>query len=154
GVPLGAKAAGLPVWINLLPPLVALLYSTILESSSLQATIGKLAVGIKVTDLRGERIGFGQALGRALAHLISNFTFFIGYVVCGFTPKRQTLHDLIAGTLVVRKKFEPEEVANAGPAPAGGMGVAIAIIGAFFVIMMIGILAAIAIPAYQDYTVR
>jgi Tfp pilus assembly major pilin PilA len=126
----------------------------VLESSSLQATVGKLALGIKVTDMQGERISFGRALGRAVCRIISNFTFFIGYVVAAFTARRQTLHDMIASTLVVRKRFEPEAVASAGPAPSGGVGIVIAVVGVFFVIMMMGMMAAIAIPAYQDYTIR
>jgi uncharacterized RDD family membrane protein YckC/Tfp pilus assembly major pilin PilA len=154
-LPLTVRAAGWPVWLGgLLPTVAFFLYYAVLESSSLQATVGKLALGIKVTDMQGERIGLGRALGRSLAHIISNFTFFIGYAVAGFTPKRQTLHDMIAGTLVVRKRSEPEEISTAGPAPSGGMGIAIAIVGAFFLIMFIGICAAIAIPAYQDYTIR
>src|SRR5262249_10139734 len=131
------------------------LYYALFESSSTQATPGKMALGLKVTDMQGERIGFGRALGRSLGHIISNFMLFIGYLVSGFTAKRQTLHDVIACTLVVRKRFEPEEIANAGPAPSGGGMLVVGIVIAGFAgIFIIGVLAAIAIPAYQDYTIR
>jgi uncharacterized RDD family membrane protein YckC/Tfp pilus assembly major pilin PilA len=154
-VPVVVRMAGLPVWLGLLPVLVYFLYYALFESSNSQATLGKMALGIKVTDLQGERIGFGRALGRSMAHIISNFMFFIGYLVGAFTAKRQTLHDMVAGTLVVRKRFEPEEVANAGPAPSSGSMLVVGIvIAAFAGIFIIGILAAIAIPAYQDYTIR
>jgi uncharacterized RDD family membrane protein YckC/Tfp pilus assembly major pilin PilA len=154
-VPLAVRAAGLPVWLALLPTFIYFLYYAWFESSSSQATLGKMALGIKVTDMQGERVAFARALGRSLAHLISNFMFFIGYLVSGFTAKRQALHDVIAGTLVVRKRFEPEEIANAGPAPSGGSMLVVGIvIAAFFGIFMAGVLAAIAIPAYQDYTIR
>lgn len=83
--------------------LVSLLYFPILESSSLQATPGKLALGIMVTDLQGNRIGFGRALGRNLAKIVSMIILYIGFIMAGFTAKKQALHDMIAGCLVVAK---------------------------------------------------
>jgi len=131
------------------------LYYSLMESSSRQATLGKMAVGIKVTDLHGNRISFGRATGRYFAKLVSSFTMLIGYLMAGFTARRQGLHDMMAGTLVVFKDRDSEEIANAGPAARqSGAVVAFAIIGAFFGIALIGILAAIAVPAYQNYVVR
>lgn len=83
--------------------LVSVFYFPILESSSLQATPGKLALGIKVTDLQGNRIGFGRALGRNLAKIVSVIILYIGFIMAGFTAKKQALHDMIAGCLVVAK---------------------------------------------------
>ena len=60
-------------------------------------------LGIKVTDLEGNRISFGRALGRNLAKIISVLTFYIGYIMAAFTAKKQALQDMIAGTLVVKK---------------------------------------------------
>ena len=80
-----------------------LLYYAAMESSSNQATVGKMALGIKVTDLEGNRISFGRALGRNLAKIISVLTFYIGYIMAAFTAKKQALQDMIAGTLVVKK---------------------------------------------------
>ena len=79
------------------------LYFSLMESSRLQATVGKLAVGIVVTDENGMRIGFGRATGRYFAKFISAIILGIGYLMAGWTQRKQALHDMIAGTLVVRK---------------------------------------------------
>ena len=79
------------------------LYYALLESSAWQATLGKKALGLEVTDLAGVRITFGRATGRYFARYISFFTLGIGYIMAGFTQKKQALHDMIAGTLVIRK---------------------------------------------------
>ena len=78
------------------------LYYALLESGPKQSTLGQRAIGIKVTDLEGRKISFGRATGRFFGKMISQIIFFIGYIFAGFTDKKQTLHDLIAGTLVVR----------------------------------------------------
>ncbi len=82
--------------------IIGLLYFVLMESSSWQATLGKRAVNIKVTDLEGNRIGFGRSLARYLSKFISALTLIIGFIMAGFTPKKQALHDMIAGTLVVK----------------------------------------------------
>ncbi len=74
-----------------------------MESSSYQATVGKIALGIQVTDLNGNRISFGRALGRNLAEILSGLILLIGYIMVAFTAKKQGLHDMIAGTLVDKK---------------------------------------------------
>jgi uncharacterized RDD family membrane protein YckC len=81
----------------------AWLYFALMESSSWQGTFGKKALGLYVTDLQGHRITFGRATGRYFAKLISNFTLLIGYLMAGFTAKKQALHDMIAGCLVMKK---------------------------------------------------
>jgi uncharacterized RDD family membrane protein YckC len=81
----------------------SLLYYSVLESSANQATVGKMALGIQVTDLQGNRISFGRALGRTLAKILSGLILLIGYIMAAFTAKKQGLHDMIAGTLVVKK---------------------------------------------------
>jgi Tfp pilus assembly major pilin PilA len=127
-----------------------------MESSALQATVGKLAVGVKVTDLSGKRVTFLRATGREFAKLLSGMTLGVGYALVVFSSQRQALHDMIAGTLVVRKGLSAQAIASAGPAPRVSPWVAtFAVIGIlFFGPFGIGILAAIAIPAYQDYTIR
>jgi len=82
--------------------LVHWIYEAALESSRHQATLGKMALGLKVTDLEGRRISFGRATGRHFAKWISWMTFTIGFIMAGFTERKQALHDMIAGTLVVR----------------------------------------------------
>lgn len=76
------------------------LYRAGMESSSFQGTLGKLAVQIKVTDLDGSRISFERASGRYFAKFLSFIAFGVGYLMVGFTPRKQGLHDRIAGTLV------------------------------------------------------
>jgi uncharacterized RDD family membrane protein YckC/Tfp pilus assembly major pilin PilA len=131
------------------------LYYVLLESSSMQATLGKRAVGIKVTDLHGERIDFGRALGRMFGHILSFITFSVGFAMAVFTERRQTLHDKLAGTLVVMREESPEDVEAAGIAPPAPMWQSIAaVLGlVLFGPFGVGILAAIAIPAYQTYTI-
>ncbi len=83
-----------------------------LESSSWQATVGKKALGIVVTDLNGNRISFGRALGRYFGKILSSLILMIGYIMVAFTEKKQGLHDMLASTLVV--KARPGETATAG----------------------------------------
>ncbi len=78
------------------------LYFALLESSAWQATLGKKAMGIYVTGLDGNRIGFGRATGRYFGKIISALILMIGFIMAGFTERKQALHDMIAGTLVVR----------------------------------------------------
>lgn len=80
---------------------IGFLYYPVLESSSAQATWGKRALGIKVTDLDGRKISFWRALGRYLGKLLSTFLLFFGYLMAAFTSRKQGLHDIMAGTLVV-----------------------------------------------------
>lgn len=82
---------------------VPILYWSFFEASSYQATPGKMALGIKVCDENGNRLKFTQSLGRNLGKIISNLTLYIGYVMAGFTVKRQALHDKMSGCLVIDK---------------------------------------------------
>ena len=78
------------------------LYEAFMESSSYQATLGKMIFGMKVTDLNGNRISFERATGRHFAKWLSAMILGIGYIMVGFTERKQGLHDLLAGTLVRR----------------------------------------------------
>ena len=78
------------------------LYYTLFEASFWQATPGKRILRLYVTDLNGQRLTFQRALIRNLARQISGI-FFIGYMLAGFTEKKQALHDIIAGCLVFRR---------------------------------------------------
>ncbi len=82
---------------------IGLAYYAFQESSIHQATLGKRALGIVVTDMEGKRITLGRAAGRELAKYISALTLGIGFLIIGFTEKKQGLHDLIAGCLVINK---------------------------------------------------
>jgi uncharacterized RDD family membrane protein YckC len=79
------------------------LYEALMVSSSYQATLGKMIFGMKVTDLSGNRLSFAHATGRYFAKWISKLILGIGYIMVGFTARKQGLHDMIAGTLVPRK---------------------------------------------------
>ena len=83
--------------------IVAWVYFTVMESSSNQATVGKMALGIKVTDLDGRRISWARANARFWSKFLSYVTLMIGFMMAGFTQKKQGLHDIIGGTLVVKK---------------------------------------------------
>jgi len=80
------------------------LYYAMLESSSWQATLGKRALGLYVTDMEGRRISFARASGRYFGKLVTGLIpLAIGYIMAGFTAKKQALHDMIASCLVLRK---------------------------------------------------
>jgi len=114
------------------------LYCTLLESSSVQATLGKRAFGLTVTNVRGERIGFARAAIRFVAKLLSLFTLCIGYLLIAVTPRRQALHDLIAGTVVVD---------GARPQPAW-------LVSAVACVPLVLVVAGMALPAYEDRAIR
>lgn len=80
------------------------LYYALQESGPGQATVGKRALGIKVTSLTGERISFANATGRHFAKFLSGIVLFIGYLMVIWDDKKQGLHDKLAGTLVVKAK--------------------------------------------------
>jgi uncharacterized RDD family membrane protein YckC len=79
------------------------LYFALMESSYNQATLGKMACGLAVTDLEGRRISFGRATGRYFAQLLCALTLGLGYAMVGWTRQKRGLHDFVAGTLVVRR---------------------------------------------------
>ncbi|MBK1734658.1 hypothetical protein CKO15_05025 [Halorhodospira abdelmalekii] len=79
-----------------------LVYTAGLHSSSWQATVGKRALGLKVTDLDGNRISFARATGRYLAEFLNLLTLGIGYIMVALTERKQGLHDKVASTYVVR----------------------------------------------------
>ena len=83
--------------------LIYWLYFALFESSAKQSTLGKRLLNLYVTDLAGNRISFARATGRHFSKLISSATLLIGYMMAGFTEKKQALHDMIAGTLVMRR---------------------------------------------------
>lgn len=99
----GAINDDLNVIVQLLLVVASFAYYAGMESSSYQATVGKIALGIQVTDLNGARISFARALGRNLAEILSALILLIGYIMVAFTERKQGLHDMIAGTLVVKK---------------------------------------------------
>ncbi len=78
------------------------LYSAFTESSSWRATIGKRALGLQVVTAEGDRIGFGQATVRHFMKFLSLFFLTIGFMMAGWTKRRQALHDIPTDCLVIR----------------------------------------------------
>jgi uncharacterized RDD family membrane protein YckC len=80
------------------------LYFAYLESGEKQATWGKQMLGLYVTDLAGSRVTFARASGRFFAKIISGLIpLGLGYIMAGFTERKQALHDMIASCLVLRR---------------------------------------------------
>lgn len=80
------------------------LYFAGMESSARQATFGKSVMSLRVTNSEGRRVSFGHASGRFFAKIVSGMIpLGIGYIMAGFTEKKQALHDMIAGTLVLKR---------------------------------------------------
>ncbi len=78
------------------------LYYSLCESSSWQGTVGKKVLGLRVTDLDGQRISFANATGRHFGKILSGLILGIGFIMVAFTERKQGLHDIMASTLVVR----------------------------------------------------
>jgi uncharacterized RDD family membrane protein YckC len=93
-----------PVLVVISWMVLGLIYYSVMESSQYQATIGKLAVGIKVGDREGEQLTWPNAAGRYLGKIISGITFCIGYMMAGWDEKNQALHDKMADTFVFYKR--------------------------------------------------
>jgi len=129
------------------------LYYAFMESSGKQATLGKMALGIKVVDRQGARVSFARATGRHFAKLLSGMIMMIGYMMAGFTSRKQALHDMVAGCLVVNRSA-PGDLIQQGVRAESMPVWAIALIVLAVAVFPIAILAAVAIPAYHDFTVR
>ncbi|MCH8473703.1 MAG: RDD family protein [Opitutales bacterium] len=102
----GASHEGVELLSNMVGVLIGWLYHGLLESSHRQATLGKMAMGIVVTDLKGQQISFARASGRFFGMYLSAFIFLIGFIMVAFTAKKQGLHDMLAGCLVVNKPID------------------------------------------------
>ena len=149
----GAGVMGLLALVYLIYPVMSALYYVGFESSSRQATLGKMAVGIKVTGDGGRRLSRGQALARWASHLLCYVTVYIGYLMAAFTDRKRGLHDMVAGTLVVDQwayTAHPERQRR----ELGAVTVVVIVLAAMAVLAYVAILVAIAIPAYQTYVQR
>ena len=91
---LGAVLVLLDIWL-------VWIYHALFESSSVQATPGKLVLGIKVVHRDNRALTFEEATVRYFSKILSSWTFLIGYILAGFSSKKQALHDFIARSLVV-----------------------------------------------------
>ena len=106
----------LELWIDHVRPLIIAglitqtLYFSLLESSYLQASLGKLVFGIKVVDQQGARLNFLYCLVRNISKFLSSLIFMLGYLMVLVTENKQALHDLIAGSYVVRPMSDFDRV--------------------------------------------
>ena len=91
------------VLVYLVPLAMSALYFGLFHASTKQATLGKMAVGIKVVRTDGSRISVGRGIGRYFGFLLSSLTIFIGFLMAAFTERKQALHDMLCDTLVVDK---------------------------------------------------
>lgn len=95
-----AGAMGLIQVVNLV---IGFLYFAMMESSKNQGTLGKMALGLKVVDNDGMPLSFGKAALRYVGKIVSGAILLIGYLMAAFNPRKQALHDMIAGTFVIKK---------------------------------------------------
>lgn len=88
---------------QLILAVTAVIYYAVMEASRYQASLGKMALELKVTDAGGERLTFSRAVLRNTSKIFSSLLLMAGHLVMAFTKKKQALHDLIAGALVVKE---------------------------------------------------
>ena len=96
---------GLAVSLLIIIPLANLVYHIVMESSEKQATYGKQLLKLTVCDMQGNRLTIAQATGRNVAKLLSIATLFVGYLFAFFNKQQQCLHDMVAGTLVIKDRL-------------------------------------------------
>lgn len=139
---------GLLLLVTLLGFVAQWLYFALFESSSLHATPGKLAMGIKVVDGAGHRISFGRATGRWFGKIVSGLILNIGYMMAGWTERKQALHDMMAGTLVVFRAVEPDRPRPTvrPPMPWYGMLANVLLVGAMALVVF-GVFASLSLLA-------
>lgn len=68
------------------------------------ATLGKMALGLKIIRADGGPLSVGLAVGRFLAFLLDAFTIYIGFIIAGFDSEKRALHDRICNTRVIYTK--------------------------------------------------
>ena len=90
--------------LNIASLVVGWLYFALMESSERGATVGKMAMGLRVVTSDGQRLSFLNATGRYFAKIISAIILCIGFIMIGFTDRKRGLHDMIAGTLVIKNR--------------------------------------------------
>lgn len=145
----GAGMIGFMVGMVLVPIALQAVYYAWMHSSSRQATLGKMAVGIKVTDEDGQRISFARGIGRYFATFVSSIILCIGYVMAAFTDRKRALHDMLASTLVVDQWAFTANSERQNPQLGTVTTVIVAIAGFLIIgyIVLIGVLIAMGIAA-------
>jgi uncharacterized RDD family membrane protein YckC len=98
------ESTTMDIAFNLISIVASWLYFALMESSQRGATLGKLLLGIRVTDEEGNRISMGRATGRFFGKMVSSVIMAIGYLMQPFTKRKQALHDLMAGCVVIKTR--------------------------------------------------
>lgn len=125
------------------------LYYALLESSPLQASLGKIIVGIKVVDRRGRRLSFWQATERIFSKVVTNVTFYFGFFIAAFDKKKRTLHDRISHSAVISKRatFDPDAYEEDEEEPSFTF---ITVVSVLLALVFVGLMVlAVALPQYQ-----
>jgi len=132
---------------NLIGMLIGAAYFAGFHSSSSMATLGKMAVGIKVVRSNGERVSFLRGVGRYFALFVSTLLLMIGFFMAGFTERKRALHDMLCDTLVV-DKWAFTQHPDMQRRELGAVTILIlVVVGLMAALFMTAILAAILIPA-------
>ncbi len=134
--------------VSLVLLVIIWLYYALLESSPLQASLGKIIMGIKVVDRRGRRLSFWQATERIFSKLVTNVTFYFGFFIAAFDKKKRTLHDRISHSAVVSKRveFDPDDYEEEEEASFTFITVVSVLLALVFVALVV---LAVALPQYQ-----
>ena len=89
---------------NVISLVIGWLYFALLKSSERGATVGKMAMGLRVVTSDGRRLSFMNATGRYFAKILSAIILCIGFIMIAFTDRKRGLHDIIADTLVIKTR--------------------------------------------------
>jgi uncharacterized RDD family membrane protein YckC len=127
--------------VMLLSLVISIGYYAGFHASRGGATLGKMAVGIKVVRGNGERISFLRAFCRYLATIVSSLILMIGFIMAAFTERKQALHDMMCDTLVVDKWAftEHPELQQRG---LGTVTIVILVVAALAVVALFGVMIA------------
>lgn len=142
GDAMGAGFIAIQLLTNLISIALAAAYYAGFHASAGKATLGKMAVGIKVVRTDGARISIARGIGRYFAAMLSGLILAIGFVMAAFTERKQGLHDMLCDTLVVDKwafTEHPEWQQR-------GLGtVTIVVLAIFGLLLVVGIVAMVAL---------
>ena len=108
--------------INGVSVILGWLYFALCESSTWQGTVGKKLLELRVTDMNSQRISFAKATGRHFGKILSALILLIGFIMIAFTEQKQGLHDILAGTLVLRGTGPQVAYPEPPPPPDFGAG--------------------------------
>jgi len=134
--------------VSLVLLVIIWLYYALLESSPLQASLGKIIMGIKVVDHRGRKLTFWQATERILSKIITNVTFYFGFFIAAFDKKKRTLHDRVSHSAVILKnaEFDPDAEEEDDDNSLTMITVVSILLALAFVVILLGL---VALPQYQ-----